>query len=53
MERISVGWGNICGERGAFEGGLLVGIPHLSRFSIVTRSESQPGLKRLLSHRVG
>jgi hypothetical protein len=48
-ERIPVGWGSVCGERGSYAGGTLVGIPHLSRFPIITRSESQPGLGRLLS----
>lgn len=48
MERISVDWGRVCGERGGFAGGTLIGIPHLSRFPIITRSESQPGLIRLL-----
>jgi uracil-DNA glycosylase len=48
-EPIPVDWGSVCGERGSFAGGTLVGIPHLSRFPIITRSESQPGLGRLLS----
>jgi len=46
-ERILVQWGNVCGERGEFTNGTLVGIPHLSRFPIVTRSKSQPGLREL------
>jgi hypothetical protein len=47
-ERISLDWGSICGERGTFASGTLIGIPHLSRFPIITRRESQPGLRRLL-----
>jgi hypothetical protein len=47
-ERIPVGWGSVCGERGEFSNGTLVGLPHLSRFSIITRPESQPGLGKLL-----
>ncbi len=47
-ERVSVGWGDICGERGEFASGALVRIPHLSRFAIITRTESQPGLRKLL-----
>jgi hypothetical protein len=38
-ERIPVGWGSVCGERGEFSNGTLVGLPHLSRF------QSSPGLK--------
>ena len=48
-ERICVDWGSVCGKRGTFAGGTLIGIPHLSRFPIITRRQSQPGLKRLLS----
>jgi hypothetical protein len=48
-ERIPVDWGSVCGKRGSFAGGTLIGIPHLSRFPIITRAESQPGLRRLLS----
>ncbi len=43
-----VGWGSVRGERGTFEGGTFVGLPHLSRFAIVTRKESQQGLQTLL-----
>lgn len=48
-ENVSVGWGNITGERGEFTTGKLVRLPHLSRFGVVTRAESQPGLMDLLS----
>jgi hypothetical protein len=48
-ERIPVDWGSVCGKRGSFAGGTLIGIPHLSRFPIITRAESQPGMRRLLS----
>jgi hypothetical protein len=47
-ERIEVGWGSVCGERGEFSNGTLVGLPHLSRFSIITRAESQSGVRKLL-----
>lgn len=47
-ERIPVGWGDYCGERGKFASGMLIRIPHLSRFPIITRAESQPGLRKLL-----
>ena len=48
-ERIPVGWGEICGERGEYERGTLVRIPHLSRFAIMNRPASVPGLRRLLA----
>ena len=47
-ERIPVGWGTIAGERGPYDGGVFVGLPHLSRFAIMTRRESQAGLAQLL-----
>lgn len=47
MQQELVGWGNVRGEQGAFEGGIFVGLPHLSRFAIVTRKESQEGLGSL------
>ncbi len=49
-ESVSVGWGNITGERGEFASGTLIRIPHLSRFGIITRVESQSGLLKLLSN---
>jgi phosphoglycolate phosphatase-like HAD superfamily hydrolase len=52
-ESIPIGWGNLCGERGEFAGGCLIGVPHLSRYPVMTRAESQPGLTRLLSGAVG
>ena len=48
-ERISVNWGTVCGERGDFATGTLVGIPHLSRFPIMMRSESRPGVRKLFT----
>lgn len=50
-ERIPVGWGEYCGERAAFATGTLIRVPHLSRFPIMTRAESRPGLRRLLRKR--
>lgn len=46
-EKISVGWGNISGERAIFKGGVLVGLPHLSRFGLMGREQSEEGLRRL------
>lgn len=48
-----VGWGSVRGERGEFEGGTFVGLPHLSRFAIVTREESRKGLQTLLGTHYG
>jgi hypothetical protein len=48
-ERIPLNCGEVCGERGGFGNGTLIGIPHLSRFGVITRPASAPGLTRLLS----
>jgi len=45
--RIPVGWGAVTGTRAEFANGTLVGLPHLSRFGIMMRRESQPGIRRL------
>ena len=36
----TVGWGNITASRGTYDGGVLIGLPHLSRFGIMTRPAS-------------
>lgn len=46
-ERVPLAWGKVAGEVGSFSGGRFVGLPHLSRFGVVDRPESQAGLKRL------
>ncbi len=46
-KRISVGWGNVTGTRAEFATGTLIRLPHLSRFRIMSRSESAPGIKAL------
>lgn len=46
--RIPVKWGELAGERGTFPGGDFVGLPHLSRFQIIDRPESEQALKKLL-----
>ncbi len=48
-KRIPVNWGNVSGYRGKFPGGTHVGLPHLSRFAIIGRPESNRAVKRLLS----
>lgn len=47
LERIPVGWGKYTAERGSFADGSFVGLPHLSRFTIFGREESEPALRRL------
>ena len=44
-----VGWGNYSASRGEFSAGTWIGLPHLSRFTIMKRSESQAPLNELLS----
>ncbi len=46
-QSIPVGWGNVSGTRALFKGGSLVGLPHLSRFGIVTRVQSAAPLREL------
>jgi len=46
-KRVPLAWGDVSGEFGTFSGGRFVGLPHLSRFGVVDRPESQPGLKCL------
>lgn len=42
--RHPVGWANYTASRGEFAGGTWVGLPHLSRFSIMKRRASQSAL---------
>jgi len=45
--RVSIGWGNVTGSRAVFPEGVLIGLPHLSRFAIIGRPQSEPGLATL------
>ncbi|WP_410001048.1 hypothetical protein [Vannielia litorea] len=47
MNRFPVGWGNITARRGFSDRGTLIGLPHLSRFGVMTRSQSSPYLDTL------
>lgn len=47
MIRYRVGWGNITAQRGQFNGGTLIGLPHLSRFGIMNRDASKDYIDRL------
>ena len=42
---VSAGWGSVRIKCAESNGTLYVGLPHLSRFSIMTRPESEPGLR--------
>lgn len=46
-KRVSVGWGKVSAKSASFEGGKLVVLPHLSRFSIITRALSAEALAAL------
>lgn len=46
VTRFGFDWGNYSIKRAEFGGTTLIGLPHLSRFPIVTRPASQPGLRR-------
>ena len=47
MLRFPVGWCKITATRGKFGGGVLIGLPHLSRFGIMNRAASAACLDRL------
>ncbi len=47
MTRHSVGWGNITAQRGSFDAGTLIGLPHLSRFGVMSRAASSDHLNNL------
>ena len=42
-----IGWGHCKGHRGEHGGGIWVGLPHLSRFTIMNRAASQQPLDEL------
>lgn len=46
-KRYSVGWGHVTAQRGEFDGGTLIGLPHLSRFGVMNRAASKDHLERL------
>ena len=47
-QSVSINWKGIDGKRVRFDGdGLLVGLPHLSRFKVITRPQSAAGLRDL------
>ncbi len=42
-------WGRVVSYSAPFEGGRLIGLPHLSRFGVITRSQSSEAMEDLLS----
>lgn len=46
-KRYPTGWGNYTASRGNFAGGTWIGLPHLSRFSIMKRRASQAEMNEL------
>lgn len=49
LEKHPTGWGKVSAFRGEFEEGRLVGLPHLSRFGIMTRPQCSVYTDRLLT----
>lgn len=49
VEEIPVNWGYIVGKKGRFHGGKFVGLPHLSQYKLLGRSESAAALDELLA----
>ncbi|MEG3662779.1 uracil-DNA glycosylase family protein [Celeribacter halophilus] len=47
ISRYPVGWGKITAQRGSFQNGTLIGLPHLSRFGVMNRAASSDHLDRL------
>jgi hypothetical protein len=47
--RIGVGWGSVTARRHERDGVALVVLPHLSRFAIIGRRESEPALAKLFA----
>lgn len=45
--KYAIGWGSYTASRGDFAGGTWIGLPHLSRFTIMRRSASQTALNEL------
>lgn len=50
INRCLIGWGNISAQRGDFDGGSLIGLPHLSRFAVMNRASSASYLDRLFAN---
>ena len=51
VERHQLGWGRVTGSYALTSASRLVGLPHLSRYGVITRTASQSGLQALLGDR--
>lgn len=49
LEKVPVGWGTVKARRGPHRNGIFVGLPHLSRFAIIGRPESEGALQTLFN----
>ncbi|WP_300009840.1 uracil-DNA glycosylase family protein [uncultured Roseobacter sp.] len=47
---VDIGWGAVKATRAEFQSGRIIGLPHLSRFPVITRRECQAPLKRLFEN---
>jgi hypothetical protein len=47
VKAIAIGWGNLTASRARFAGGTWIGLPHLSRFTIMNRPASKEALDEL------
>lgn len=47
LRSVPVAWGQVSAVAGRFDGGRFVGLPHLSRFGIISRPQSAEALKEL------
>lgn len=50
QRRIPVGWGSVSGVAATWARGKLIGLPHLSRFAIMGRPESDAAIRDLFDH---
>jgi uracil DNA glycosylase superfamily protein len=49
LHKVHVGWGNVMARKGYFDKGMFIGLPHLSRYAIMTREKSTPYLDKLFA----
>ena len=49
LTRQPISWGRVAAYWAQFDGGRLIGLPHLSRFGVITRPQSSEALEELLA----
>ncbi|NOW48709.1 hypothetical protein FHW96_004899 [Novosphingobium sp. SG751A] len=47
IQKLPIGWGSVSASRGEANGVTLIGLPHLSRYRVMGRPESQASVDRL------